>query len=120
MIHHVALEVTVDDIAAEARFWSALGFTEVPVPEALSDGYSWFERGGTQIHLMHEDDPVVPARAHVALVTPDFEATVERLRALGCVVKAGRELWGERRAKATSPGGHTVELMAGAPPPTAG
>ena len=120
MIHHVALEVTVDDLAAEARFWRALGFTEVPVPEALGDGYSWFEHGGTQIHLMQADEPVVPGRAHVALVTPDFEATVERLRGLGSEVRAGRELWGERRAKVTSPGGHTVEVMAGAPPPAAG
>ena len=118
MIHHVALEVKVEDAGSEASFWTAVGFTEVPVPEALGDGYTWLERGGTQIHLMHVVEPSVPESGHVAVVAPDFESVVGRLRGLGAEVRPGREIWGEKRAKAISPGGHTVELMA-APPPRA-
>ena len=100
----------------EALFWRALGFSKVPVPEALGDGYTWFESDGTQIHLIEVADPVVPAVGHVAIVVEDLEATIDRLRDREFAVRQGRPLWGEPRAKATSPGGHTVELMAAAPP----
>jgi catechol 2,3-dioxygenase-like lactoylglutathione lyase family enzyme len=96
------------------------GFRPVPLPQALGSGYTWFERGGTQIHLMETEDPVVPASGHVAVVAPDFDATVERLREAGFEVRPGRELWGEKRAKALTPAGHTVELMATPPAPGAG
>lgn len=115
MLHHVALEVDPLSVSEEITFWTAVGFHEVPVPEALGGGYAWFEGGGTQIHLMHTDDPVVPARGHVAVVAPDFDATVDRLRAASFEVRPGRELWGEKRAKAVSPAGHKVELMAASP-----
>jgi catechol 2,3-dioxygenase-like lactoylglutathione lyase family enzyme len=118
VIHHVALEVSPGTVPEEVAFWTAAGFAEVPVPEALGDGYTWLESGGTQIHLMHTAGPVVPERGHVAVVAPDFDDAVERLRAIGVAVRPGRELWGRKRAKATSPQGHTVELMA-APPPVA-
>ncbi len=104
-------------VAGESAFWTAIGFREVAVPEALGDGYSWFEREGTQVHLIHRTEPAVPAEGHVAVVISDFEASVSRLRSLGFEVREGRELWGEPRAKATSPGGHTVELMAAPPAP---
>ena len=115
MLHHVSLEVDPGAVPDEIRFWSAVGFSEVPVPAALGEGYTWFERAGSQIHLMHTDEPVVPTRGHVAVVARDFDATVERLHEGGFEVREGRELWGEKRAKALSPAGHTVELMA-APP----
>ena len=115
VLHHVSLEVAPDVSEDECRFLTAVGFFEVPVPEALGGGYAWFESNGTQIHLMHTDDPVVPARGHVAMVAPDLDATVERLRAAGFEVRPGRELWGEKRAKAVSPAGHKVELMAASP-----
>lgn len=119
MLHHVALEVSPQLMPDEIRFWTAAGFVEVPVPDALGDGYTWFELGGTQIHLMNTDDPVVPATGHVAVVAPDFDVTVERLREAGFEVRPGRELWGEKRAKALTPAGHTVELMAAPPTPRA-
>jgi hypothetical protein len=120
VLHHASLEVDPAVIEDECRFWHAVGFTEVPVPDALGGGYTWFERSGTQIHLMHTDDPVVPPRGHVAVVAPDFDAALERLREAGFEVRPGRELWGEKRAKTISPGGHTVELMAAPPAPAAG
>jgi catechol 2,3-dioxygenase-like lactoylglutathione lyase family enzyme len=119
MLHHVALEVEAARIPAERVFWTAVGFVQVPVPEALGEGYTWFERGGTQIHLMHSADPVVPGRGHVAIVVPDFEATMERLRDGGFQLRPGREIWGEPRVKVSTPAGHVVELMA-APPPSQG
>lgn len=115
VLHHVAIEVNPDAVPEEIAFWTAIGFTEVAAPEMLGKGYTWFERQGTQIHLIHTPHPGVPARGHVAVVPPDLETTVDRLRRLGFEVRPGRELWGEPRAKTISPAGHTVELMA-APP----
>ncbi len=117
MLHHVALEIEHEAVAEERIFWTAIGFSEVPPPEALGEGYTWFESEGTQIHLVHRAEPVIPSAGHVAVVYADLETAVGRLRGLGYEVRQGRELWGEPRAKATSPGGHTVELMAAPPAP---
>lgn len=118
MLHHVALEVAPDRIEAEVGFWSAVGFTPVEVPEALGPGTFWLEREGTQVHLVSAGAPVIPAGGHAAIVAPDFEEVVERLESDGFEVSRRREYWDARRAKVTSPGGHTVELMAA--PPNAG
>ena len=116
MIHHVALEVRPEQMAAEGSFWLAAGFTRVPAPEALGAGFDWYEREGTQVHLMETDEPArPPVRGHIAVVAPDFEATLGRLRDSGFDPVEGRKLWGARRAKAVTPAGHLVELMA-APP----
>jgi catechol 2,3-dioxygenase-like lactoylglutathione lyase family enzyme len=120
VLHHTALEVRPDAVREETAFWTAIGFGEVPVPAALGDGYTWLERSGTQIHLMPVERPVVPGRGHVAVVVPYFSDTVDRLREFGSTVSEGRELWGAKRAKALSPAGHTVELMAAPPPPAEG
>ena len=115
MLHHVALEISPDDIEEEERFWELAGFERVAVPEALGDGYTWLEKAGTQIHLMHVDDPVIPARGHVAIISRDFEKTLARLVEGGFEPVEGRRLWGDRRVKVTSPGGHRVEVMASPP-----
>lgn len=120
MLHHVALETDPETLAEETRFWQVAGFVEVPVPQDLGEGYVWLEREGTQIHLMSTGGPVVPIRGHVAIVAPDFEATLGRMRDAGFEIREGRQLWGERRAKALTPAGHTVELMAGPPAPATG
>jgi hypothetical protein len=67
---------------------------------------------------MHEDEPVVPPRAHLAVVVDDFDAAVEALRGAGFPVERGREHWGAPRAKTTGPGGNQVELMAFPPGPS--
>ncbi len=101
--------------SASVELWTLLGFERVEAPPALAETFVWMEREGTQIHLERNESPTVPPRGHAAIVVPDFERTVERLREQGFEVAAGGEHWGSPRAKATGPGGHRVELMA-APP----
>lgn len=116
MLHHVAFEVPFPVMAAEGQFWRAAGFIQVPVPETLGRGFDWYEREGTQIHLMGTDDPVdPPASGHVAVVAPDIAEVSGWLEQAGFSVVEGRQLWGERRIKVTTPAGYIVEIMA-APP----
>jgi hypothetical protein len=115
MLHHVSLEVEPEVVGRAREFWALLGFEEVAPPSSLS-GTTWFERKGTQIHLMHVAEPSVPGRGHPAVVVDDFEGTLGRLEDSGFEFERRREHWGAPRAKATAPGGHTIELMA-APPP---
>jgi catechol 2,3-dioxygenase-like lactoylglutathione lyase family enzyme len=114
MLHHVGIEVRPADLERSVEFWRVLGF-ELREPPATLREYTWLERDGTQIHLMPSDSPTVPPRGHVAVVAPDFEATVAALRERGFEVERRREHWGVPRALATTPGGHRVELME-APP----
>jgi len=118
MIQHVALETSPADAAVAAAFWRELGFADVEAPVGLRDRASWLERDGTQIHLLWTDQPS-PAHGagHVAVVVPDYAATVDRLRAAGHTVEPRTEHWGVPRASTLAPGGHRVELMA-APPAT--
>jgi hypothetical protein len=119
MIHHVAIEVAPELMGAEGEFWVAAGFQRVAAPEALGAGFDWYERGGTQIHLMETADPSLPpARGHVAVVASEFEATLNRMSTAGFEVNETRNLWGGKRAKAKTPAGHVVELME-FPPQTA-
>jgi hypothetical protein len=121
MIHHVAMEVAPELMGAEGEFWVAAGFQRVAAPEALGAGFDWYERGGTQIHLMETADPSTPpARGHVAVVASEFEVTLARLSAGGFAAGETRNLWGARRAKAKTPAGHVVELMEFPPQATAG
>ena len=115
MLHHVGIEIAPTDLARAVEFFELLGFAQVEPPPALADGFTWLERDGTQVHLLHEDDPAVPPRAHLAVVVPDFEGTLARLRERGFETRPGRQHWGAPRAHAIAPGGHRVELMA-APP----
>jgi hypothetical protein len=116
VLHHVGIEVAPANVEAAAGFFELIGFARVEPPAALRK-YTWLEREGTQIHLMPEDDPTVPSPGHVALVAPDFDATVARLRDAGIEVEPKGEHWGQPRALAIAPGGHRVELMAAPPAP---
>jgi hypothetical protein len=117
MLQHVGIELQPADLDRAVEFFALLGFEEVEPPPALADGFTWLERDGTQIHLMHEEHPTVPERGHLAVVVADFETAVARLNARGFRTRPGGEHWGVPRAHATAPGGHRVELMAA--PPTA-
>jgi catechol 2,3-dioxygenase-like lactoylglutathione lyase family enzyme len=112
MLQHVGIEVAPGDLERSVEFWRLLGFERVEPPPSLTEGFTWLEKDGVQIHLMHTDSPTVPSRGHVALVAPDFEATTERLREHGFEVEARREHWEAPRALVHVPGGHRVELMA--------
>jgi catechol 2,3-dioxygenase-like lactoylglutathione lyase family enzyme len=117
VLHHVSLEVPSEQIERSAEFWGLLGFERVPAPEPIASFVVWFERESTQIHLIEVPEPTVPKAGHAAVVAEDFQATVDRLAAAGFEVEESRELWGERRAFASAPGGHLVELMAAPPRP---
>ena len=115
MLHHIALEVEPEAVGRAREFWALLGFEEVEAPASLAGTTTWFERSGTQIHLMHMAEPTVPAGGHAAVVVADFERAVARLEDSGFEVEHREEHWGAPRAKAEAPGGHVVELM-GSPP----
>jgi catechol 2,3-dioxygenase-like lactoylglutathione lyase family enzyme len=115
MLHHAGIELRPADVDRAVELFELLGFEQVEPPAALSEGFTWLEREGTQIHLMHEGEPRVPPRAHLAVVVADFEATLAALHEHGFETRPGREHWGAPRAHAIAPGGHRIELMS-APP----
>lgn len=114
MLQHVGIEVAPADVERAAELFELLGFERVEPPSTLAE-FTWLEREGTQVHLMPQEDPVAPRRGHLALVAPDFEATLVALREAGFETEPAREHWGAARARVLAPGGHRVELMA-APP----
>ena len=116
MLQHVAHETRSEDVEAVLAFWALLGFAPVEPPPSLRGRTHWVQRGGTQIHLLVTEDPVVPPSGHAAIVVEDHEATLQALRAAGHAVEPRAEHWGAPRAFATDPSGHVVEVMA-APPP---
>ena len=115
MIHHIALETRRSDAEAVAEFFALLGFERVTPPGALVDRALWVQRGATQVHVLYADEPVVMPKGHVALVAPDYDAAMERLRAAGFDPEQRTAHWGAGRCFVTAPGGHRVEVMA-APP----
>ncbi len=119
VLQHVGIEVAPADVERTVELFELLGFERIETPASLGGGFTWVQRNGTQVHLMHDEDPVVPRRGHLAVVAPDFEAALQRLREHGFPVERRREHWGAARALATGPGGHRVELTA-APPPESG
>ena len=58
----------------------------------------------------------MPPQGHAAVVVDDFDATVAALVEAGLTPKERTRHWGAARAFVRSPAGHTVELMAEAPP----
>lgn len=116
MLHHVGIEIAPAEIERAAELFELLGFERVEPPPTLAE-FAWLERDGTQVHLMPEQRPTAPARGHLAVVAPDFEAAVARLREHGFEVEPRGEHWGAPRAHAIAPGGHRIELMAAPPDP---
>ncbi len=114
MLHHIGIEIRPAEVERAAELFELLGFARVEPPPTLTE-FTWLEREGTQVHLMPTEQPTVPPRGHLAVVVPDFEAVIERLRGRGFGVEPRGEHWGTARAHTTAPGGHRVELMA-APP----
>ena len=115
-IQHVSLETRPDDVAACRGFYDLLGFRPTPPPEALAAGAVWLRRGDDHVHLMLEEEPVVPPRAHFAVVVDGYDAVLERLTRAGHAPEPRAEHWGAPRAYVRDPAGHLIELMA-APPP---
>lgn len=115
MLQHAGIEIAPAEVDRAVLLLELLGFHRVDPPPALRDGYSWVERDGTQVHLMHDDTPTVPPRGHLAVHVPDFDAALQRLREHGFAPEPHREHWDARRSVVTLEGGQRIELMA-APP----
>lgn len=115
MIQHVAIEVRERDAEACARFWALLGFERVDAPESLASRVIWVQSGGTQVHLLFADSPVIAAEGHVAVVVDAYDTTLAALRDAGFAPAPRTRHWGSPRAFVRSPAGHRVELMAFAP-----
>jgi catechol 2,3-dioxygenase-like lactoylglutathione lyase family enzyme len=111
MLHHVGIEVRPEEIERAAELFELLGFVRVEPPPSLSE-FTWLEREGTQIHLMPDESPTAAAHGHLALVVPELEPTLERLREQGFELQERRDHWGSPRFIVPAPGGHRVELMA--------
>ena len=118
MLHHVSIEVHPDDVEGCVEGWEILGFERVEAPEVLGGYVTWLEHKGTQIHIIHSEQPVIPQLGHCAVAVDDFEATFKALDDAGMEPERHRELWGEPRGFVVLPGGHRVELMAAPPPPS--
>jgi catechol 2,3-dioxygenase-like lactoylglutathione lyase family enzyme len=115
MLQHVALETRPADVEAAVGFWSLLGFERVEAPRSLRERAIWLQRGGTQVHLLLAEHPVVPPAGHAAVVVDDYDASVAALRAAGHRAEPRAEHWGVPRTVVTDPSGHRVEVMS-APP----
>jgi catechol 2,3-dioxygenase-like lactoylglutathione lyase family enzyme len=115
VIQHVSVEVPRERVDDCAAFWELLGFRRVEPPPTLSDRAIWVEREGTQVHLMYADDPVVPPKAHVAVVVADYDRALGALRDGGHDPEPRPEHWGVPRCFVHDPVGHRVEVMAGPP-----
>ncbi|MEZ5061681.1 MAG: hypothetical protein R2700_09255 [Solirubrobacterales bacterium] len=115
MLHHVSLEIDPADGERFGELLGLIGFEPLPAPEVLGDAVRWYEREGTQVHLILTEAATAPVLGHAAFVAPDFEATLAALADAGFEVHEARELWGERRAFVLAPSGHRMELME-APP----
>ncbi len=126
MLHHVGIEIRPEEVERAVELFELLGFQRVEPPPTLRDGFTWVERGGTQVHLMHAEEPVAPPRGHLAVVVPPgtagpgagdaeragFDAAVAALRERGFELQPGREHWGSPRALVILEGGQRIELMA--------
>ena len=115
MLQHVTIEVTSAQVDACVRFYALLGFQKVEPPESLAGRATWVERGGTQVHLMPVDEPVVPPSGHHAVLVSDYEATFAALREAVFEPEPRQEHWGAARSYVRNPAGHRVEVMAGSP-----
>ena len=118
MLQHVSIEVHPDDVPRTIELWNAIGFAEVEAPGPINPYVTWLERRGTQIHLIHSEQPSIPALGHPAVVAEPFDEVLDRVRAAGFELEEHRELWAARRWFVIGPGGHRTELMESAPPPS--
>ena len=114
-LQHVSIEVDDRDLEPCVAFYRLLGFERVEPPPSLAGRATWVERGGTQIHLMRIERPVVPPAGHHAVVVDDYEGTLTALRDAGFSPEPRQEHWGSPRAFVRNPAGHRVELMASPP-----
>ena len=115
-LQHVTFEVTREQVEPHLAFWAMLGYEEMETPEPLQGRAVWMRRGGSHVHLLLDEEPVVPPRAHAAFVVEDWDATLRALHAAGYESRPAMRLWECERAYLRAPGGHRVEIMSSPPP----
>jgi catechol 2,3-dioxygenase-like lactoylglutathione lyase family enzyme len=116
VLQHVTIEVKRADVEACVAFMQLLGFKRSEPPEGLRGVATWVSRQGTQMHLLHVDEPIVPPLAHAAVVVDDYDTALALMREHGHEVRESTKYWDGRRAFARMPTGHLVELMETPPP----
>jgi hypothetical protein len=115
VLQHVTIELTEQQVEPCVRFYELLGFGKVEPPESLAGRATWVECAGTQVHLMPQEDPVVPPSGHHAVLVSDYDTTITALREAGFDPEPRKEHWGAARSFVRNPAGHRVEVMAGSP-----
>lgn len=118
MLHHVSIEVLPADAERFGEMLELIGFRSIAAPEVFEGSIPWYERQGTQVHLIVTEGATAPVLGHAAFVAPDFDATVSALEAAGFEVEEHRQLWGKKRSFILAPGGHRVEIIAAPPEPS--
>ncbi len=111
MLQHVSIEVPPQDAERFGQMLGLIGFREVEAPPELGGLIPWYEREGTQVHMIITEGASVPVLGHAAFVARDFDADVAALEEAGFEVEEHQQLWGARRSFILAPGGHRVELM---------
>lgn len=111
-LQHVTLEVRREQEDDCVAFYQLLGFERVEPPPSLADRAAWVQAGDVQVHLMWVEQPTALPDGHIAVVAPEYESTVEALRAAGHEVEPRSEHWGSPRSYVRDPAGNLVELMA--------
>jgi catechol 2,3-dioxygenase-like lactoylglutathione lyase family enzyme len=119
MIQHVTHAVEASQLDPCIAFYELLGFRPVGPPPGIAGRASWLESTEpgstpTQVHLMYGEQGQ-PGGGHFAIVCPDYDDTLARLRTAGHEVDPRREHWGSPRAYVRDPAGNLIELMAFAP-----
>jgi catechol 2,3-dioxygenase-like lactoylglutathione lyase family enzyme len=114
--HHVAIVVN-NAAAARSFYGELLGLEELERPADVGARFAgaWYRIGALELHVFEQPDyrpPTAQIGPHLALHTPNFDDTIERLRTRGCsfAFGPGRGADGVARAILRDPTGNVVEI----------
>jgi catechol 2,3-dioxygenase-like lactoylglutathione lyase family enzyme len=107
-LHHV--NINVRDVPEAVKFYTSIGFDEVPRPNFGSTG-AWLQMGQHQLHLSTHNNLVVDRAQHFALAVEDLDTCTSELDALGIEVIRVQPVQGAgRQAFFRDPTGNLIEL----------
>ncbi|MCA9236100.1 MAG: VOC family protein [Planctomycetales bacterium] len=116
-LNHVALPTADPEVGA--RFYGeVLGFQQTPRPGfSFRGAWLWRPETGVMIHLIHDErfrrptGPLNTRTSHLALQTPDYDRSIEQLRAHGVeFVERVLPDYGYRQVFFQDPDGNVIEL----------
>ena len=112
-LDHVQLAIPAhQEPRADEFYVGVLQFTVVDKPVRLAQrGGRWYEQGSLKLHLGVEENFVASAKAHVALVTTEYEALIARLENAGARVRYDHEIDGVERFYTWDPFDNRIEIM---------